>query len=82
MQNKLDVKALGLAFGIMWGLGIFLLGLAAMLFGWGNEWVSLFSSGYLGFDATFPGSLIGGIWGFIDGLIGGIVLAWLYNRFI
>lgn len=80
MQNKLDVKALGLAFGILWGVGIFLLGLAAWLLNWGNQWVGLIGSGYIGFNASFAGSIIGGIWAFLDGLIGGALLAWLYNK--
>ena len=36
---------------------------------------------YRGYSFTFVGSLIGFAWAFVDGLIGGALLAWLYNRF-
>jgi len=77
---KLDIKALGLSFGIVWGAAMFLLGLMVMLFNWGVAWVALMSSLYIGYKPTLLGSLIGGIWGFIDAGIGGIVVAWLYNK--
>lgn len=76
---QLRVCCFGLALGIVWGLGMFLLGLAAWLFNWGNAMVVLMSSLYLGYDATFVGSLLGGLWGFVDALIGGVIFAWLYN---
>jgi len=31
-------------------------------------------------SATFFGAIIGAIWGFIDGLLGGVVIAWVYNK--
>jgi hypothetical protein len=64
-MNKLNVKAFGLAFGIVWGLGAFLLGIFAMSCGWGIKWVDLISSFYIGYKATFLGSIIGAIWGFL-----------------
>lgn len=77
----LDVKAFGLAAGIMWGAGVFLLGLLAMATGFAAPMVAGLGSGYLGYDATVAGSIIGGIWGFVDAGIGGVVFAWLYNSF-
>ena len=79
---KIDVKALGLSLGITWGGCAFLLGLMSMLFGWGTKMVVAFSSLYIGYDSTIPGSVIGGIWGFFDAGIGGVIIAWLYNRFV
>jgi len=76
---KLDVLSLGLAGGILWGAGAFLLGLAAWLFNWGTPIVELISSGYIGYSASFVGSLIGLVWGFADAFIGLAVFAWLYN---
>ena len=78
---KLDVKAFGLAVGIVWGGAMFLLGISVMLFNWGTAWLNLLSSCYIGYKATFLGSIIGGIWGLIDAGIGGIIVAWLYNKF-
>ncbi len=76
---RLDAVSLGLAFGILWAIGVFILGVMAAAADWGSEIVVLMSSVYLGFDATFVGSLIGAAWGFVDGGVGGLLIAWLYN---
>ena len=34
---------------------------------------------YRGYSISAMGSLIGLAWGFCDGLVGGVVFAWLYN---
>ncbi len=78
---KLDIKAFGLSLGILWGAAMFLLGLTVMLFNWGAAWVTLMSSLYIGYKPTLLGSVIGGVWGFFDAGIGGVVAAWLYNKF-
>ncbi len=78
---KLNVKAFGLAVGIVWGVGMFVLGIIAMAFGWGDRFVEILSSLYIGYKATFLGSIVGAVWGFIDAGIGGIIVAWLYNKF-
>ncbi len=76
-------KHLGLAVGATWALGLVLFALIAMFAEtYGNSFISLISTVYLGYRADVPGALIGGIWGFIDGFVGGYVLAWLYNRFL
>jgi len=80
IMNKLDIKALGLAVGIFWGLYCALLGMVAMLFGCGTGLVELLSDYYVGFKPTLLGSMVGGIWGLVDGFICGGVVAWLYNR--
>jgi len=77
---KLDVKALGFSLGIVWGVCTLLLGLSAMCFNYGAGFVSVMSSFYIGYKATVIGSVIGGIWGFFDAGIGGVIIAWLYNR--
>ena len=76
---KLNVKALGLACGIVWSACCFCLGIMAM-FNWGNALVDVLGSMYIGYKATVLGSIIGGIWGFFDAGIGGLVIAWLYNK--
>ncbi|MGA2090873.1 MAG: bacteriophage holin [Endomicrobiales bacterium] len=77
---KLDVKALGLAMGIMWGISMFLLGLLTMENGLGSGIEQVLATMYIGYKPTVMGSIIGGIWGFIDAGVGGMLLAWLYNR--
>ena len=34
---------------------------------------------YRGYHFTAAGSFFGLVWGFVDGLIGGAIFAWLYN---
>ncbi len=80
-KASLGVVSLGLALGIAWALGMFLLGLAAGLFDWGVPVVAVLSSVYIGYSPSFVGSITGAVWGFVDGFIGGVVIAWLYNRF-
>ena len=78
-SKKLDIKAFGLSAGIIWGAAVFLLGLAAST-GYGGAFMNLIASVYPGYTATFQGSIIGGVIGFIDMRIGGLIFAWLYNK--
>lgn len=77
---KLDVKAFGFACGIIWGAGMLILGLAGHFFAYGAKFGEAMASIYIGYTPTLLGSVIGGIWGFIDATIGGIIVAWLYNK--
>ena len=79
--QKCDVLALGLGIGVLAAAYAFLLGLAALLFDWGTGMVVTMSSLYIGYEATFLGSIIGAIWAFVDGFIAGVVIAWVYNKF-
>lgn len=77
---KLDVRALGLAFGILWGSCLFVLTWWLIAFEGSGVSAGMFGRMYLGYSITPVGSLVGLAWGFVDGLICGLVLAWLYNR--
>ncbi len=79
-KSRLDVKGLALSLGILWGAVTLLIGLVAIT-GYGLEWVELLSKVYIGYEATFIGSIIGGIYGFIDAGIAGALIAFLYNKF-
>lgn len=72
-------NALGLSIGVLWAIYIFCCGIFA-IFGWGTELVKVLSSLYLGYAASFGGAIVGAIWAFVDGYIGGAVVGWLYNR--
>lgn len=75
---KLDVKALALAAGTLWGLAVLLLG----WFGWtgiGAKIVDALGSVYLGYSPTFIGGILGGLWAFFDGLVTGALFGWIYN---
>jgi hypothetical protein len=78
---KCDPIALGLGIGIIAAAYAFFLGLAVMWFDWGTDILNGLSSLYIGYNATFIGSLIGALWAFVDGFIAGAVIAWLYNIF-
>jgi Na+/proline symporter len=76
---QLHKTALGLTFGIMWGLTVMV----------GTWWllymcspggtISKLGVFYYGYSYSFFGGIIGFVWGFIDGFICGFVFAWLYN---
>lgn len=78
----LNAPKFGLALGILWGLAVLILGIAATYANYGLSFVDLFSTMYIGYDITLIGSIVGGIWGFLDGLIGGFIFAWLYNKLL
>lgn len=79
---KFDVKAFALAAGIIWGFGTL----------FGTWWVIIFEGAtdvpvwlshfYRGYTISWTGGLIGLIWGFFHGLIGGTLFAWFYNRLV
>ena len=76
---RLNLKAFALTCGIIWALGVFLMTWWSYLAGGGNTLIAL-SRFYIGYSVTPVGSIIGLVYGFVDGLIGGAVFAWLYNR--
>ena len=78
---RMSVKALGLAFGVLWGVSLLLMGLLAHFFDYGTPFVSGIGNLYIGYAPTIAGSFLGAVIGFIDGFICGAVLAWLYNCF-
>jgi len=78
---ELDIRAFAISLGILWGCAVFLLGILSRFFDWGTKLVETFASLYIGYKPTILGSLIGAVWGFADGAIGGILIAWLYNFF-
>ena len=76
---KLNVTALALSFGLVWGLGLFILTWWIIAFDGATGEVTMIGRVYRGYNISPMGSVIGLIWGFIDGLIGGAIFAWLYN---
>ena len=78
-MEKLNVKALAVGIGVLWAIYVLFIGWVAA-FGWGTELVTVLSSLYIGYSASFVGGIIGGIWAFIDGAIAGAIIAWVYNK--
>jgi hypothetical protein len=81
-KKHLDPVNLGLAMGVTVALGTFALGLMAWLWGWGIEFAELFHSVIPNYGVSFSGTLLGAAGSFIDGFIGGALVAWFYNLFM
>jgi len=81
---KLSIKGLALASGILWGVAILGMGLAELIWRpYGQQFLQLIASVYPGYHATrsIGEVIVGTLYGFVDGLVGGAVFAWLYNQF-
>ena len=76
---KLNVLAFGLTCGLIWGFGLFALTWWIIAFEGATGEVTLIGRIYRGYSISAMGSVIGLVWALADGLIGGIVFAWLYN---
>lgn len=80
-KHKLNTKSLALAAGSTWALGMFVLGLVWMIWGYWPESNAIIAEWYRGFGPSFGGLVAGVLWGFVDGCIGGLVFGWFYNLF-
>ena len=81
-HTTLGVLSFGFALGLTWAILVFVLGIVAAAFGWGVPVAAALASLYLGFGPTFIGSVAGAVWAFVNGLVAGLMVAWLYNRFL
>jgi hypothetical protein len=79
---KLDVKAFALTCAFVWGIGLFALTWWIIAFDGATGEVTLIGRLYRGYNISAAGSLIGLVWAFFDGLVGGAVFSWLYNRLL
>jgi hypothetical protein len=78
---RLNTRAFALACGVVWGSAILLATVWLVAFGFHGQLMQQLDHFYFGYSVSWLGAVIGGIWGFCDGFIGGWVLAWLYNKF-
>ena len=78
-MNRIQPLALGVAIGVLWAIYVFCIGITAM-FGWGVALVDVLASLYIGYGASIIGAIIGAIWAFVDGLVAGVIIAWVYNK--
>lgn len=79
---KLNVSAFALAFGIWWGVGIFLMTWWLLMTGDTSAVPMGLDQFYLGYSVTPLGSVVGLAYGFVCGAICGAILAWLYNALV
>jgi hypothetical protein len=83
MTQRLNTKAVALALGIMWSLGVLFMSMTAVTTeSYLHNVVEFLSTVYLGYSLSIGGIITGMIWGFFDAAIGGFIFAWLYNKFI
>ena len=78
---KLDPKALGLTCSALWGIGLFSLTWWVMAFDGASRHRTSISRVYRGYSITPRGSVVGLMWALVDGFMGGVCVAWLYNQF-
>jgi hypothetical protein len=78
---RLDLKALAIAGGLLWGGAVLLVGAAHLAWpGYGGAFLDVVSSIYPGYEVGGFGSVIvGALYGLVDGAVAGLILAWLYN---
>jgi len=76
---KLNKTAFALTCAITWGFYVMALTWWIILLDGPSEVPTFLGRVYRGYTLTLKGSLIGCAWGFADGLIGGFIIAWLYN---
>lgn len=83
---KLEIRAMAISVGLIWGiLAMFLVGLANLIWpGYGQAFLDLTASIYPGYTATasFGQVILGTLYGLVDGAVAGTVFAWIYNRFV
>jgi hypothetical protein len=77
-MNKIQLVPLGVAIGVLWAIYVFFVGITAM-FNWGGGVVTQLGTLYIGYGPSILGAIIGAIWAFIDGLVAGVIIAWIYN---
>ena len=76
---KLNIRAFALSIGLFTGFGLFFITWWIILFDGATNQSTIIGMVYRGYCISPIGSVIGLIWGFFDGLIGGALFAWLYN---
>jgi len=77
---RIHTKALALSSGIVFGIIVCLKTLAGLYFGYGMECLTIFESIYPGYSISVVGSIIGLVYGFLNGAIVVGLISWLYNR--
>jgi hypothetical protein len=80
---KLKPFALGLSLGIVWGGALFITTWLSYFTGYGKLFLySVAGSIYPGYTISPVGSFLGLVYGFTDLLIMGLLVGWIYNRFV
>jgi len=81
---KLNLKALTIAFAILWAGVVFIVGAVNLIWpGYGKAFLLMLASIYPGYKASglFGDMIAGSLYALVDGAIAGLILGWLYNLF-
>ena len=82
---KLNLKALAFTSGILWAVAVLITGIANFIWsGYGTTFLQVIASIYPGYEVTrsFGAVAIGTLYALVDGAVGGLIFAWLYNLFV
>jgi hypothetical protein len=81
---RLSAKGMAFGLGLIWGGGVLFLGLIHLASpAYGASFLTGVSSIYPGFHGarSFADAILGGLYALVDGGVGGLLFAWLYNLF-
>ena len=78
----IDAAKFGIAFGIIYALVFFVIGILAAVFGWGTEIMGLMGELYIGFGPTPLAAVVGAVWRFVIGFACFGCAASTYNRLV
>ena len=81
-HQSLGVISFGLALGMTWAIAIAILTIVASFTGLGASLALIIQGVYVGYQPNFIGFFTGVIWGFANGFVFGVMIAWFYNRFL
>jgi hypothetical protein len=80
---KLKPLYLGISLGVVWGISIFITTWLSYYSGYGRLFLEVLAGSiYPGYSITPIGSFVGLIYGFVDGLVSGSIIAMIYNKLI
>ncbi|MEN6301652.1 MAG: hypothetical protein ABFD96_02965 [Armatimonadia bacterium] len=82
---RASTRASAITSGMIWGGALLTVGLVRLLRpSYGRRFMSVLASVYPGYGArpTLSDALLGGLYGFIDGSIAGLLYGWLYNNLL
>ncbi len=83
MSQPIQPKALGLALGILWSLGVLFTSIVALFtHSYLHNVTDFLGTVYLGYSLDNGGIILGMTWAFFDAFIGGFLIAWLYNKLV
>jgi hypothetical protein len=75
----LNVKAFGVAAGVLWGSIVLLMTLLIVIQNDGGDHLKLLDKIYIGYQISFAGGFVGFVYGFAHAFIIGALFAWIYN---